>query len=296
VKIAAIIVNYNGISDTLECIESLEKSSLGGNNLEIYVVDNNSSDGSKLTLGKLTKIRFIQSEKNVGFSAGNNLAIKQALDREVDIVILINNDTYVDKNLLKKLAASSDRADIASPKILFAKGYEFHKKRYKKSDLGKIIWYAGGNIDKKNIVGKHIGVDEIDKGQYDINKTTDYATGACMMIKREVLEKIGYFDEKYFLYLEDMDFCHRANDKGFKIIYEPNGIVWHKNAGSIGGSGSRKQDYYFTKSRLIFSIKHLGLRTTLALLKEIIFKSKSNIRKRALLDIMRGNFSEAKNI
>jgi len=286
IKISIIVLNYNGIKDTIECLKSINNLKTDNISLETVVVDNNSTDNSQKKLSKMKNIHLIFNKSNMGFSAGNNIGIKYALQKKSDFILILNNDTIVEKSLLFGLLKSVDLNDIISPKILFAPGFEFHKKLYGKKDIGKIIWYAGGIIDWDNIIGKHIGVDIVDKGQYNNARETDYATGACMLIKSEVFNKIGLFDEKYFLYLEDMDFCVRAKFIGFKIGYEPSGVIWHKNAGSTGGSGSELQDYYFTKSRLLFSFKHAKIKTKLAVLKEIVLKSNENLKRKAIIGFM----------
>ncbi len=161
-------------------------------------------------------------------------------------------------------------AGAISPKIYFAKGFEFHKNRYKKEDLGKVLWYAGGKIDWKNMLGFHRGVDEVDIGQFSKLYETEFATGCCMLVKREVFERVGLFNNKYFLYLEDLDFSLKTRKKGFKIIYQPKAVMWHENAGSAGGSGSPLQEYFITRNRLLFGFKYAPLRTKIALFKESI--------------------------
>src|SRR3990167_1531637 len=272
-KIAVVVLNYNGLLETKSCLDSLRRIKKSNFEVEIIIVDNNSSDGSQITLPKEKGIKFMQNENNLGFSGGNNRGIKYALEKNVDYVLILNNDTVVDENFLVNLV-NNKNADISSPKIYFEKGFEFHKDRYTEKQLGEVIWYAGGNIDWQNIIGKHIGVDEVDNGQFSKSREVDFATGACMLVKREVFGKIGYFDEKYFLYLEDMDFCVRAKKTGFKILFEPKAVVWHKNAASIGGSGSNLQDYYFTKSRLLFALKFAKLRTKIAVFRQILAQSK----------------------
>src|SRR3989344_2180725 len=291
-KIAVVVLNYYGLQETQSCLRSLRKIKKNNIEVEIIVVDNNSTDGSQITLPKERDIKFMQNEKNLGFSGGNNRGIKYALEKNVDYVLILNNDTVVDENFLVNLV-NNKNADISSPKIYFEKGFEFHKDRYTEKQLGEVIWYAGGNIDWQNIIGKHIGVDEVDNGQFSKSREVDFATGACMLVKREVFEKIGYFDEKYFLYLEDMDFCVKAKKAGFKILFEPKAVVWHKNAASIGGSGSNLQDYYFTKSRLLFALKFAKLRTKFAVLKQV-YSSKEKIKRKALLDFLSRNFRKAK--
>jgi GT2 family glycosyltransferase len=119
-------------------------------------------------------------------------------------------------------------------------------------------------------LGKHRGVDEVDKGQYDVEKETDFSSGCCMGIKKEVFGKVGFLNERYFLYYEDNDYSQRVKEAGYKVIYTPKAVLWHKNAGSVGGSGSNLQDYYITRNRLLFGMTYASLKTKLALFKESI--------------------------
>lgn len=285
-KIAIVILNYKGAQNTLECITSVSAANKKDINMELIVVDNNSEDDSQKKLKKLNNIKLILNSENLGFTGGMNTGIRYALENGAAQVILLNNDTYVDRDFLINICKASLTGDIVAPKIYFAPGYEFHKKRYKNSDLGKVIWYAGGKIDWQNVIGTHIGVDEVDTGQFSSPKEIDFATGCCLLVKKEVFEKIGFLDDKYFLYLEDMDFSVRAKKNGFKIIFEPTSVIWHKNASSAGGSGSPLQDYYFTRNRLIFAFKYTKLRTKLAVLRQTLSQCGNSIKRRAFFDFL----------
>lgn len=291
-NISVVVLNYNGLENTLECVESLKRCDSAGNKIELIVVDNNSGDGSQEALPKLKDINLIQNIDNLGYSGGNNVGIKRALKRKADAILILNNDTQAEKDLIVNLVATLKSADLISPKIYFTAGYEFHNDRYQKADLGRVIWYAGGHIDWDNIIGIHDGVDLVDSGQFEKRREIELATGAAMIVKRQVFEKVGLFDEKYFLYLEDMDFCVRAKKAGFKIYFEPRAILWHKNAGSIG-SGSQLQDFYFTRNRLLFATKYAKLRTKIAVLKDIFGKISNPIKRKALIDFLTLNFGKA---
>ena len=291
-KIIAVILNYKGLEDTLECLDSLRRCSQDNLKTEFIVVDNNSDDGSVEALLKLEDVNLIENQKNLGFAGGINVGIEAALKKETDFILILNNDTIVDRFLIKNLLNSSQYGGIISPKIYFAPGFEFHKLRYTKSESGKVIWYAGGRIDWQNIIGKHIGVDDVDHGQFSKRLEIDLATGACMLIKRQVFEKIGFFDEKYFLYLEDMDFCVRAKRAGFKIIFEPKAFLWHKNASSAGGSGSVTQDYFITRNRLLFAFKYAKLRTKLAVFRQNLSQINIPVKRKALIDFVTFNFGK----
>jgi len=291
-KIAIVVLNYNGKENTLACINSIKKLNKSNYKVKLIVVDNASNDGSREALSKIKDITLVKNDKNLGYSGGNNIGIKHALSLGSEYILILNNDTIVEKSLIINLINSAKKGDIVSPKIYFAKGFEFHKNRYKKEDLGKVIWYAGGKIDWQNVIGIHIGVDEVDHGQFSKRLEINLATGACILIRRQVFKKIGFFDEKYFLYLEDMDFCVRAKRAGFKIIFEPKAILWHKNASSGGGSGSGLQDYYISRNRLLFATKYAKARTKFAVFKQILSQINSPIKRKALIDFVTFNFGK----
>src|SRR5579859_1498155 len=192
-KIFIIILNWNQAKLTMECVHGVQKMKVPSNyNLNIVIVDN----GSLEKFPKSSDYRLVINETNLGFAGGNNVGIKYALDNFADYVMILNNDTLVDPNLLANLLngmQKDPKTAIVSPKIYFAKGFEFKKEKYKKADLGKVIWYAGGKMDWKNIYGSNIGVDEIDKGKYDKEKEIDFATGACFLISAKTLKEAGLF-------------------------------------------------------------------------------------------------------
>lgn len=273
-KIFINLLNFNGQSDTMECLSSLNEVVIDNFLLKVLVIDNGSEEKFNINRDKTKKIdvEVVASNENLGFSGGHNLGIRYALKEGADYIIILNNDVFVDKHLIVELLNSSEEktVGIISPKIYFAKGYEFHKERYTKNELGNVIWFAGGKIDWENVIASHTGVDEVDQGQYEKNKKIQFATGCCMMIKKDVFEKIGMFDEKYFLYFEDSDFSIRAVTAGFEILYSPKAKLWHKNAGSTGGSGSKLQDYFTTRNRMVFGMKYASVRARVALIKESV--------------------------
>lgn len=293
IKVAIIILNFNGIKNTLECLKSLTSVDKDGFIVKIIVVDNASIDNSVQTINeKYPDVETITNPENYGFAKGNNIGIKKALEGEADFIFILNNDTILDKNCVKKLISASSQNpeySIFAPKIYFEKGYEFHKDRYKESEKGNVIWYAGGSIDWDNLYGHHIGVDLVDDGKFNEFTQTEFATGAAMFLKSDVIRKTGYLNEDYYLYYEDTDFCMRAIKLGYKILFSPDAIVWHKNAGS-SKSGSSLQDYYITRNRLIFGFKYASFRTKIALAKQAIkiLMSSNPDQKEAVLDFIRG--------
>jgi len=295
VKIAIVILNFNTKREIIDCLDSLLKLKKDGQSIFFLVVDNNSTDGSIQAISeKFPQIPLVKNSKNLGFAGGNNVGVKKELESDADWFLILNPDTVVDQDLvleLIKIARSDPKIGIVGPKIYFYPGCEFHKERYKKEEQGKVIWYAGGKMDWSNILASHRGVDEVDYGQYGKVEETDFVSGAAMFVKKEVFEKVGFFDERYFLYLEDLDFCQRAKLKGFKVVFAPSACVWHKNAASTQ-VGSNLQDYFITRNRLLFGLKYAPIRAKVALLREAIsfLFGGSEVKKKAVLDFLTFNF------
>lgn len=276
-KIFIVILNWNQPELTVDCVNSLQKlKTEKSQEVKLVIVDNGSTDNSvqlfrKLNLKKIP-LEVMETNFNLGFVGGNNIGITYALDKNADYVMVLNNDTIVDSNLLLSLTEpleKDSRIGITSPKIYFAKGFEFHKDKYKKNESGKVIWYAGGKMDWKNVYGNNRGVDEVDKGQYDKETEIDFATGACFLARAKALKETGLFDEKYFMYLEDADLSVKMKRKKWKIMYEPKAVLWHKVAQS-SGIGSSLNDYFISRNRLMFGFKYAGFRAKLALIRESI--------------------------
>lgn len=126
-----------------------------------------------------------------------------------------------------------------------------------------------GDIDWANVYGTNHGVDEVDRGQYDKTKETDFATGSCMFLRCKALDDVGLLDEKYFMYFEDADLSQRMEKSGWKILYAPKATLWHKVAQS-SAIGGELNDYYITRNRLLFGMRYAPLRTKFALVRESI--------------------------
>lgn len=273
-NIFIIILNWNQPKLTIECLESVGKLESKYYKLNIIVVDNASTDNSVEIIEKYISddsgIEIIVNKENLGFAGGNNVGIRYALNQSAEYIMVLNNDTLVGENLIDGLLNSfknNPRAGVISPKIYFAKGFEFHKKRYSQDQLGKVIWYTGGNIDWRNIYGSNRGVDEVDHGQYEVEEEVDFATGTCSIFSSIALKQAGLYDERYFMYFEDADLSMRLKRSGFKVLYTPKAHLWHKVAQS-SGIGSSLNDYYITRNRMLFAMKYATFRTKLALVKE----------------------------
>ncbi len=295
-QIAIIILNWNRPQLTLDTLDSLLKISHQKFSYHIFLVDNGSTDDSLALFKKKYRshkdISILATGINLGFVDGNNFAIQKALQKNFNHILVCNNDIQVKADFVEKLVetAKDYPTAIIGPKIYFAKGYEFHKNRYTQSQLGKVIWSVGGQMDWSNILGSNIGVDEVDVGQFEkISTDLDFISGCCLFAPANIFKKIGLFDSHYFMYLEDVDFCQRALKAGFQLVYQPQSIIWHLNAGS-SSSGSQLQNYFITRNRLYFARKFASPRTRFALNRQALtyFLSKNKWKRLAVIDYYLG--------
>ena len=238
--ISIITINYNGLEETCQLIESLQQYPQDCS-YEFIVVDNGSIQNEALLLQKkYPEVHVIRSEQNVGFSGGNNLGIQTAKGKGI---FLLNNDTLVTANDLKYLYErlySSSVIGAVSPKIKFA----FPPQH---------IQFSGFTpLSKYTLRNRTIGYNETDEGQFDIPQETSYLHGAAMMVKREVVEQVWRMPEIYFLYYEEMDLCTQMSRQGYQLWYEPRCTIYHKESRSTGKDSPLKT-YYLTRNRLLYA-------------------------------------------
>jgi GT2 family glycosyltransferase len=297
-KVAIVTVNYNTAADTVSLLESIEKLTTKDLAIEVIIVDNGSKDIFTLPeKAKKETTTLIRSEENTGFSGGFNIGMKEALGKGADYILIVNNDTLMHPDMVHNLLSvltSKPEIGLTTPKIYFSKGHEFHKDRYKKEDLGRVFWFAGGYMDWNNVQSIHRGVDEVDHGQYDTTEKIEFASGCCMMFKREVLETVGLLDNRYFLYYEDADLNQRISRAGYEIYYVPSAVLTHVNAASSGGAGNVLQDYFITRNRMLFGMTYAPLRTKAALIRESLrlLRNGRPFQKRAIHDYYLRKFNK----
>lgn len=247
-KVSFVLVNLNQEALTRACIRSL--LALTYPHVEIILVDNCSSDGSGSRLAsEFPAMAFIPSGVNVGFAEGNNLGIRLALERHAEYVVLLNNDTVVDPGMVEPLVDAAGRDDcigVQSCKVYFAAERD-------------TLWYAGGVLRMCRASGLHLGIHERDHGQYDTFRDTGFATGCMMFLSRKALEKIGPLDKRYFLYLEDADWCVRARAAGFRVVYNPAARLWH-SVSATTRIDSALYLYFTSRNRLLFVRRHCPAR------------------------------------
>ncbi len=245
-RVAIIVLTYNGLSDTRECLQSLQK--LDGARPTVYVVDNGSTDGTADVIAEefADSVILVRNETNLLYAGGNNVGIRRALEDGHKWILLLNNDTTVAHDFLEQLAGTIQKIPeaILAPKIYYASHPD-------------ILWYAGGRANLRRARLAHRGIREKDRGQYDLPEPTDWATGCALFVPRAVFDKVGLLDESMGLYNEDVDFCLRAKESGFAIHYVPSARVWHKVSAAVGGNFSRTKLVHKWRSLRILLRRHL---------------------------------------
>jgi GT2 family glycosyltransferase len=262
-KVSIILLNYNGAEDTIACLQSLQKISYG--NYNIVIVDNASPDGSMEKIKHYLqsqpleytvysfpeeamqspkpqlKFMLLQTGHNGGYGYGNNIGIKYALQHGADYVLVLNNDTVVDPGFLKpmvQMCEDDESIGIVSGKIYFY-------------DRPNVFWFNGGKFYPWTAKVEHIYFNEKDTGQRPPEENT-FISGCMMLIPQKVFETVGFINEEYFMYVEDLEYCHRVLRQGFTLKVCEKSHVWHKVGGAGGGKFSTFSVYMMAKNLVIF--------------------------------------------
>lgn len=252
--VVTIVINWKLKEETAECVQSLQRLDFP---CDIIVVDNNSNDGSVEYLSRrCPNVDLIELPSNIGFGPACNVAIKKALrDKAYDYVFLFNNDATIHPKALSelvKVAQNQTQAGILGAKVYY-------------SDKANTIWYAGARRRQGVLAATDIGRGQVDRGQFSTLREVDYIFGAAMLIRRQLFEQIGLFDEQFFLYLEDLDLCLRAQEASFSLLFVPEAHVWHKGSASTEHKTALRR-YHMAKSTILFLRKHTSLARSLPVL------------------------------
>lgn len=238
-KVCVVTLNWNRKEDTIECIESIQKMDYP--NYEIVIVDNGSTDGSTDAFReRFSEITVIENERNLGYSLGFNKGIEYALSRNIPYILILNNDTIVDRRLLTECVKLAE----CDPKIGFVSGkvYSYHETN-RLQTVGKT-----GSIERLI----HVGAGEVDRGQYDTIREYEFLDDVFLLARKEVFEKVGMYDPNFFLYYEETDLCARVRKAGFKLMYTPHAKLWHKGSLSTGGGVNPINTYYLARNKILF--------------------------------------------
>jgi len=294
-RISIIILNWNGWRDTIECLESLYRITypnydvivvdngskddsiqkikeyasgkikanskffkFNPNNkpIKVFEIDEDEAKQGKFDRPLYEKLDpdrrmiLIKNKDNYGFAGGNNIGMKFALSvLNPDYVLLLNNDTVVDRHFLDelvKVAESDKKIGIVGPKVYY----------YNYNGRSDVIVFTGVNLLLWKGGEKCYGFRKIDNGQWDMLMEVDKIEGSCMLIKKEVLQNVGFFDDSFFAYWEETDLCFRSKKAGYKLVYVPSAKVWHKVDESLSKS-SWFRVYLLSRNKIFFYRKNM---------------------------------------
>ncbi len=244
-RVGVVTVTYNSAPVLQEFMESMLRQDYG--DFLLYIVDNASSDETLRCLSRYEdqRIVILRNPVNSGVAEGNNIGIRAALQGGCSSVLLINNDTVFGPSLLSDLHSGlhQHECEMVVPKILYF-------------DDPTIIWSAGGYLSWIRGSARHFGFDEKDSGKFDHDCEINYNPTCCMLIKREVFERVGLMDAKYFVYFDDTDFCLRAHRAGMRLFYVAKAELLHKVGKLTGGSESLFTIRYCTRNHVYYLLKH----------------------------------------
>lgn len=242
--ITIVTVDYNRHADTCACLDSLLSSS--GSTPSIIVIDNGSTE--PLDLAAYPAVELIRLDRNLGFAGGFNVGLRRALEQGAEAALVLNNDTLAAPDMLSALAAElRDDVGITGPRIFYA------------ADPQR-IWSDGFDAQPLTLELVHGRRGKLESDVDDrAPRTVDYVLGCAMLIRRDVLETVGLFDERFFAYYEDLDYCRRAQAAGFRLVTVPAARLWHKVAGTTGLDHPHRQ-YLLAFGSVRFFTKHAGWR------------------------------------
>lgn len=276
--VSIITVNFNQLDITCALFDSIRRNSY--KNVEVILVDNASRENPEQYISvNYPEVKFLRSEKNLGFAGGNNLALPEVSG---EYLFFVNNDAELTDNCIEILLAQFEKnpkLGIISPRLCYYPSDE--------TDHKQLIQFVGctpvNNFTARN---KTIGILEEDKGQYTTPKAIPYIHGAAMMIPTEVIKKTGPMDEMFFLYYEELDWSERIKKAGYEVYVEPNALVFHKESVSVGKLSTLKT-YYLNRNRILFMRRN---KNPLQVLLFSLFLVFATIPKNTIVFILKGQW------
>lgn len=246
-RVTFVVVNWNQCQLTLDCLASLYQQKYP--NFDIILVDNGSSDDSVLSVrATFPNVTIIENGKNLGIATANNVGIRHALSRESEYIFLLNNDTTVDPemlNLLVAAAESNDSIGASGPTMLYHSDPE-------------VIWCSGNRVDWRTGSTFRLRENEpLDSVEGSPIVDVDFITSCAVCIKRDVFRTVGLMDDRYFIYYDEADFFARSAALGWRTVYVPSALMWHKVSATMGET-SPGTEYYMTRNRILFISKNLS--------------------------------------
>ena len=225
-----VVLNWNGLPETLDCITSLKESDYAG--LQILVVDNGSTEDPTPAISQLhPTVPVVRLPENIGFTGGSNLGMQQAIIAGAKYVLLLNNDTVVASDCVSKMLTALEHDNsigVANPKIYFF-------------DPADHLWFAGGDFSLWTGIPIPRGRKKRDQRQFDQRTQMTFATGCAFFVRVSALKAVGPFDDRLFAYCEDVDLSLRLQKVGYQCRYVPEAMIWHKEA--VSSKRNRGQSF-----------------------------------------------------
>jgi len=236
--VACVILNFNRLHDTLDCLRSLSASSYG--NLSIWVLDCQPSGHSRAAMQSVrADVHVVPLHNNRGYAGNNNIGIGLAVEHGAEWVFVLNDDVIVAPDAIANLVAAAN----GEPLIGIVGPLVFH------ADEPQVVQSAGGVITRF-WTAKHARQNELDGGQFSTPHPVDWISGCAIMIRRAVIESIGMIDERFFLYWEEVEWCVRAAQAGWTVLHVPAARIWHKGVQRNYRPGP-SVTYYSTRNHLL---------------------------------------------
>ncbi len=246
-KVFAIVLNWNGLDDTLACVDSLAR--VPYTNLHVVVVDNGSRQSPRASIeGAHPTVDVIENARNLGYAGGNNVGIRHALAQGAEFVWVLNNDTTVEPDSLRNLVETALRhpqAAAVGGKVL-------------RADRPDILWMAWGRVTWRQSLIALDGRNQPDRGRYDVERAVPWLPGCSILFRAEALRQVGLFDEEFFAYHEDVEWAARAHEAGRELWFTGTARIRHAAHGSSGGEeyygGFRK--YLSARNSVLYAKRH----------------------------------------
>jgi GT2 family glycosyltransferase len=287
----AVVLSWNGREDTLGCLESLEK--VTHPRLQIVCVDNGSDDGSQQAVRtRFPHVHLIEAGANLGYSGGNNLGIRWALEHDSAWVMLVNNDVTVAPDVVDgfiRAARPHPRAGILAGKVYFA-------------ERPRTIWFAGQRVSELlGYSGRPRGHGRTDSARYSQVCETGRAVGALMAVSREAIEAVGLLDDELFAYVEDVDWALRIRRAGMQVLFAPDARAWHRVSASTGGAARSTHTLYYGARNTVTVLERrrpLGVLGTVfrraAILATFSLHALTRANRREALGAVRSGYRDAR--
>lgn len=246
-RVTVIVLNWCGVEDTSACLRSLQRSDYPA--LDILLVDNASPDGSGPALhAAFPEVPYLQTERNLGYTGGNNVGMQRALAQGADFVLVLNNDTEVEPDAVSRLvetALAETAVGAVGPKILFAEAPDR-------------IWFGGGDFSRTRAVGCHRleGERDPDPAGGPVEEVS-FLTGCCLLIPAAVVREVGGFEEDFFAYVEDVELSLRLRERGYRLLYQPAARIYHR-VPLEAGAPSPFQIRHVVRNRLRLARRRYG--------------------------------------